>query len=452
LPAGQVWHRPMLGDMKSRAEEMKIRAEEKMHRLSAVVAAKRDKASYRGCEDDDSEDDLVPSKHTASARSSPWEAAAARSPLPTEAEALSHASHIKALLDGQLQRDRPTDGPQCQREAQLLGALQGTSHAGHAVSRSASGPLGPDAVSESGESWDNMKRKSASSRRHTWGADALGPGSPTLRQKESGSTLRDSWPPAATPAVASRTCEMNAWNTAPVSDPWAAQKDKAGARESTLDEEKHGGIAPRFDEAILAAVAALPAQALIDVLQRLSQQRPHEVKIALGGLDSARPLPRSKRSPTQQVAVTSSAYSQSAAPLPLVDAPALPHLDVASRLESGADRLQHGFGQLFSDPLGQQEAPASPSQAKAPSADKFDAWSTSTAASKSSPSLSSAEVAWPQGSDKFDAWSTSTAASKTSPSLSSAEVVWPQAPAPMSWGAGTAAWPPSAGPTQSFLN
>ncbi|CAE6945411.1 unnamed protein product [Symbiodinium natans] len=38
----------------------------------------------------------------------------------------------------------------------------------------------------------------------------------------------------------------------------------------------------QFDEAILAALAALPSQSLVDVLQRLSEKRPEEVALAMG--------------------------------------------------------------------------------------------------------------------------------------------------------------------------
>jgi len=59
-------------------------------------------------------------------------------------------------------------------------------------------------------------------------------------------------------------------------------EDRDGDGERSQKASATSAAPGQFDEAILAALAALPQQSLVDVLRRLAQRRPNEVAIALG--------------------------------------------------------------------------------------------------------------------------------------------------------------------------
>lgn len=66
----------------------------------------------------------------------------------------------------------------------------------------------------------------------------------------------------------------------------APGRSRAGTDSSAIRNRQTAPVAPavQFDEAILAALAALPSPSLVDVLQRLSERRPEEVALAFGNV------------------------------------------------------------------------------------------------------------------------------------------------------------------------
>lgn len=65
---------------------------------------------------------------------------------------------------------------------------------------------------------------------------------------------------------------------------------EASASQSQLYDSKQSTAPGQFDEAILAALSALPRHSLIDILRRLQGNRPEEVRVALGVYADPSPL------------------------------------------------------------------------------------------------------------------------------------------------------------------
>jgi len=164
----------------------------------------------------------------------------------SRSEAETQAANVKALLQDQLRREKP------------LAEVSGDS------------PQQPPA--------SERVEKKRSRRRESGGAAAglsfdfpqewLTPqSSPAQRSAE---RREDPWPPVTSTSPS----PSHAWPV-PRAEPRSREKERhAGRPESSGPGQ--------FDEAILAALGALPRQSLVDILRRLAEQRPEEVATAFG--------------------------------------------------------------------------------------------------------------------------------------------------------------------------
>lgn len=168
----------------------------------------------------------------------------------SRAEAETQAANVKALLQDQLRREKP-------------------------LSEASNSPQ-PQAAQERSEKRRSRRRDSGGGHAaFDFPQDWLSPKS----------AERDVWPPVGTSTSRSPQ-PTNAWPAAVevLAHDERLQERKSGRRgNSGRHEAGHAGSG-QFDEAILAALTALPRNSLIDVLRRLGDQRPEEVCAALGNV------------------------------------------------------------------------------------------------------------------------------------------------------------------------
>lgn len=247
-------------------------------------------------------------------------------------------------------------------------------------------------------------------------------------------------------------------------------------RERSVSEATSETQSGMFDDAILAALAALPQQALVGVLQRLAQRRPAEVALAFGrgiGPTTSASAPVLAAQPHDRSAVVSSPTPASEAASPLLATPpaspdppmqessaggAAAHETVADTSpaqeppsEAPADSGDNEHVALVDDTSSEGLSPV-PAPAAALAADTAPASGDSVSAFVQGAGLPEANV-WPAaapssaaGGDVFD-WPAAPALGSSGAAPQAASL-WPAPAASPEAGAGAAAaslWPSAGG-------
>lgn len=415
--------------------------------LSAMVNRKRGDSAHRELvEAPDGEEEIEPPvARGLSARRmspmlaslSPWESGTVPSPrvvTPSQPNHTSQAAEVKAMLDAALQREQykapvgeregnTADGwpkqtsPDVAEGARPRRSVKATQRPPADAARSpASQPAPTSPLNEvatpfvqafgaaGATPWDDMSQP-------------FQPVASPAVVLDWGARPADSWPPVDKISPSKSTTATSSKSEVCSPEPSKAEKVLVDDRDA----------AQCFDEAILAALAALPSQVLVDVLRRLSKQRPEEVQSAFKGTEPAHDAQGATTEPTAP-AITE-------APVPVEDAAATrapdpaaadEALDAASRLENGADKLQRAFEPLFDEPKDGFDAtpPWPDASTSAPTASP--SWPASAPAGGVTPEV--ADAGWPPMPTSSAVW----------PPPASA-VAWPSDPIPLAMGAASTA-------------
>lgn len=170
----------------------------------------------------------------------------------TEAE--TQAANVKALLQDQLRREKPL--------AEVVGdSPLERSPPEKSCSRRKESGSNPAAAFDFPQDW--LTPQTSPAQRSAERAERIDAPWPVTSTSRSPSQAR------AWPVTEPRSQEM------PTLEPCTTKERNVGRQESLAS------AAGQFDEAILAALSALPRHSLVDVLRRLADRRPEEVAAAL---------------------------------------------------------------------------------------------------------------------------------------------------------------------------